>query len=234
MNANFTRQTLLGCSILVVACQSAVMAGPFHGPIGNRPHPVARAVTRNVVAHRAARPTIGKLVKAVHPVNRLANVKHPIAARVLNHRPIALRPPFRRPGLGFPVGLGAGLGIGAALNPGWGLDYGPAYAAADPVPMDMTPAAPVETVVPADSKPMMKLGQSYTIANDNFGTNPGNLALQVNGVTLPVKVDQWDAQSISFTLPTLGLNQTSDGVFEVVNADQSSTQDIPVMVASAE
>ncbi len=133
-----------------------------------------------------------------------------------------------------------------ALYSNWGLGYGGGYngycaspmfvnnVASAPVLIDSTPAAPVITAAAASDKLTLKLGQSYTIANDNFGEAAGNLALQVNGLTLPVRVDKWDAQQVSFTLPVVGMAQASEGLFQIMKVDQSLNKSVPVMVVAAQ
>jgi hypothetical protein len=100
--------------------------------------------------------------------------------------------------------------------------------------VDASPAAPVQAAAPAASKLTLKLGQNYTIANENFGENMGALALTINGLTLPVQVDKWDAQQVSFTMPAIGLAQASDGMFQIVKADRNVSRSVPVMVVAAQ
>ncbi len=79
----------------------------------------------------------------------------------------------------------------------------------------------------------MKLGQTYTIVNDNFGA-AGELAIQINGLTLPVRVEKWDAQEISFTLPVVGMAQSADGVFDIAKPDHNLTKAVAVTVVPAD
>ncbi|HLJ12703.1 MAG TPA: hypothetical protein VKU82_16020 [Planctomycetaceae bacterium] len=130
---------------------------------------------------------------------------------------------------------------------GYGSGYGGAYAAA-PVYNDIVISNPVPADQPASAAPSqsasastshqritLKLGQSYTIANDNFGENAGRLSLQLNGLTLPLRVDDWSSEQVSFTLPSLGLAQASEGVFQIAKADHSlaRTADVTVIAADA-
>jgi hypothetical protein len=131
-----------------------------------------------------------------------------------------------------------------ALYGNWGLGYGGGYGSSPtyvnnvstaPAMVDASPAAPVQTAAsPAAGKLTLKLGQNYTIANENFGENRGALALQINGLTLPVQIDKWDAQQVSFTLPAIGLAQAADGMFQIVKADRSVSRSVPVIVVAAQ
>jgi hypothetical protein len=134
-----------------------------------------------------------------------------------------------------------------ALYSNWGLGYAGGYSgnycaspmfvnniSSAPVMIDSTPAAPLTMASAANDKLTLKMGQNYAIANDNFGEAAGNLALQVNGLTLPVRVDKWDAQQVSFTLPAIGLAQASEGMFQIIKADHSVSKSVPVMVVTAQ
>jgi hypothetical protein len=82
----------------------------------------------------------------------------------------------------------------------------------------------------AASKLTLQLGQSYTIANEKFGDKAGELSLQVSGLTLPVRIDKWDAQQINFTVPFVGLDKPTDGLFQIAGADHSVSKAVPVTV----
>jgi hypothetical protein len=147
----------------------------------------------------------------------------------------------------FPVSAGMGWGYfgggfgGFAGDAGIGSDdagaiaasdapMATAAAATDPAPAPTTPDASQ----PADSELTLKLGESYTIANENFGTKAGKLSLQLNGLALAVHVDQWDADQISFTLPVAGLTKTTEAKFQIKSADQQLLKAVTVMVSSAD
>src|SRR5262249_46127120 len=134
-----------------------------------------------------------------------------------------------------------------ALYGNWGYGYGGSYGGGprgsatygdhiSPGPglVGFTPAAPGSTPPAAAHKLTLKLGQNYTIANENFGENMGALALTINGLTLPVQIDKWDAQQVSFTMPAIGLAQSSDGMFQIVKADRNVSRSVAVMVMPAQ
>jgi hypothetical protein len=96
------------------------------------------------------------------------------------------------------------------------------------------PAAnPVQTPSNAASQMTLQLGQSYSIVNENFGEKSGDLAVQISGVTLPVRIDKWDAQEINFTVPFVGLDKPADGVFQIAGADHNPLKAVPVTVIAA-
>jgi len=129
----------------------------------------------------------------------------------------------------------SGIGFYPALfnNWGYGGGYGGAVAVTNPVVVDQPTVNPVPTSTGAVSKLTLTLGQSYSIANDNFGVNAGEMSLQISGLTLPVQVDKWNAQEISFTLPVAGLAQPTDGVFQIAKADHNLSKAVPVTVIAA-
>ena len=43
-------------------------------------------------------------------------------------------------------------------------------------------------------------------------------------MTLPVRVDKWDAQQITFTVPFVGLDKATDGMFQIAGADHNLTR----------
>jgi hypothetical protein len=105
--------------------------------------------------------------------------------------------------------------------------------ASAPAVVDQSVFTPVPTPANAASKVTLQLGQSYAIANDHFGEQAGNLSLQISGVTLPVRIDKWEAQQITFTVPLVGLNQPTDGVFQIAGADHNLNKAVPVTVIAA-
>jgi hypothetical protein len=118
----------------------------------------------------------------------------------------------------------------------WGYPSAPDYSqvsVSSPVVVDQTPATPVPSDTTPASKLTMKLGESYTIDNTSFGERAGDLSLSISGLTLPVRVDNWTAQEISFTLPGLGLVKATDGTFQISNADHQLTKAVPVTVVAA-
>src|SRR5262249_32985710 len=129
----------------------------------------------------------------------------------------------------FGGGFGGDTGIGS--------DDSGTIAASDS-PASTTDTAPGPTTPdvsqPAGGELALKLGESYTVANENYGTKAGKLSLQLNGLTLAVHVDQWDADQISFTLPVAGLTKTTQAKFQIKNADQQLLKAVTVTVVSAD
>jgi hypothetical protein len=118
----------------------------------------------------------------------------------------------------------------------WGYPSAPAYSQvslSSPVVIEQTPVTPE----PSDTTPAgnltMKLGQSYTVDNTNFGERAGELSLSISGLTLPVRVDNWTAQEISFTLPSIGLVKATDGMFQISNADHQLAKAVAMTVVPA-
>lgn len=93
--------------------------------------------------------------------------------------------------------------------------------------------SPVQTPANAASTMTLQLGQSYSIVNDNFGEKSGDLSVQISGLTLPVRIDKWDAQEINFTVPFVGLDKPADGVFQIAGADHNAIKAVPVTVIAA-
>jgi hypothetical protein len=138
---------------------------------------------------------------------------------------------------GFPYWLW----YNPALYANWGYGYGggysgaPAYvndASVAPVALNQSPDNPAQAN--AASKMTMQPGKTYTIVNENFGESAGAMALQVNGVTLPVHVDKWDAREITFTLPAVGLAKATDGVFQIMKVDHTAARTVAVEVVAAQ
>ena len=71
------------------------------------------------------------------------------------------------------------------------------------------------------------------LKNENFGDAAGQIVLELNGLILPALVTSWNAQTISFTLPNLGLSQSSDGVLRIVNSDQTVMKSINATIIAA-
>jgi hypothetical protein len=102
-----------------------------------------------------------------------------------------------------------------------------------PVVVDQTPVTPIPSDTTSTDRLTMKLGESYTIDNTNFGERAGELSLSISGLTLPLRVDNWSAREISFTLPGVGLVKATDGLFQISNADHQPTKAVPVTVVPA-
>jgi hypothetical protein len=118
----------------------------------------------------------------------------------------------------------------------WGYPSAPAYSqvsVSSPVVVEQTPVTPVTSDTTPAGGLTMKLGESYTIDNTNFGERAGELSLSISGLTLPVRVDNWTAQEISFTIPGVGLARATDGVFQISNADHQLAKAVAVTVVPA-
>lgn len=146
-----------------------------------------------------------------------------------------------------PSGSNNWWGYGPAFYGNWGYGYGAgSYGAssASPVVYNNVPAsgpalvdtaaAPLATSATAADKLTLKLGQSYTIVNDHFGDQAGDLSVAIGGVRLPVRVDKWDAEQITFTLPSAGLDKATDGLFNVAGPDHKLTKAVPVVLVAAQ
>jgi hypothetical protein len=123
---------------------------------------------------------------------------------------------------------------------GWGY-FGNDYASGGDagVPVASAVAPPDDPANPTDSRPadgelVLKLGQSYTIANENFGEKAGGMLLQLNGLTLRVHVDQWDESEISFTLPAAMVTKVTEAKFQIAGAGHQLLKAVTVMVVSAD
>jgi hypothetical protein len=118
----------------------------------------------------------------------------------------------------------------------WGYPSVPVYSqvsVSSPVVVEQTPVTPMPAATTSTDKLTMKLGESYTIVNDNFGERAGELSLSISGLTLPVRVDNWTAQEISFTIPGVGLAKATDGVFQISNAEHQLAKAVAVTVVPA-
>lgn len=118
----------------------------------------------------------------------------------------------------------------------WGYPAAPVYSqvsVSSPVVVEQTPVTPMPADTTSTDKLTMKLGESYTIVNDHFGERAGDLSLAISGLTLPVRVDNWTAQEISFTLPGIGMAKATDGMFQISNADHQLSKAVPVTVVPA-
>lgn len=117
----------------------------------------------------------------------------------------------------------------------YGYPCGYQYSScATPIVLTIANTTTPVAVEQAASKLTLQLGQSYTIANDKFGEKAGELSLQVSGLTLPVRIDKWDAQQINFTVPFVGLDKPVDGLFHIAGADHTAGKTIPVTVIVAQ
>jgi hypothetical protein len=139
---------------------------------------------------------------------------------------------------GFPFWLWYNPALYA--NWGYGFGGGPGSAPVSigaastaPAVLDQPTVNPTQANATATGKISMQLGQTYTIVNENFGESAGGMALTINGLTLPVQIDRWDAREISFTLPTVGLAKPAVGMFQIVKADQTPARTVAVAVAAA-
>jgi hypothetical protein len=129
-------------------------------------------------------------------------------------------------GYGFPWYGGFGYGYGCG-----NFGYGGCTTVATPIVIEQPVV--VNSTVPV-SKLTLKLGQSYMVANNNFGSTAGELGVQISGLSIPLRIDKWDAENVGFTLPTLGLTDPVDGTFQVTDANHHLIKTVAVTVLPAD
>jgi hypothetical protein len=129
-------------------------------------------------------------------------------------------------GYGFPWYGGFGYGYGCG-----NFGYGGCTTVATPIVIEQPVV--VNSTVPV-SKLTLKLGQSYMVANNNFGSTAGELAVQISGLAIPLRIDKWDAENVGFTLPTLGLTDPVDGTFQVTDSNHHLIKTVAVTVLPAD
>ena len=129
-------------------------------------------------------------------------------------------------GYGFPWYGGFGYGYGCG-----NFGYGGCTTIATPIVIEQPVV--VNSTVPV-SKLTLKLGQSYMVANNNFGSTAGELGVQISGLSIPLRIDKWDAENVGFTLPTLGLTDPVDGTFQVTDANHHLIKTVAVTVLPAD
>ena len=127
-----------------------------------------------------------------------------------------------------------------ALYPRCGTVYGDYYTPTTSVvnvsstPLVITTTSIDDSITAVAERTTLQLGESYSLKNENFGDTAGQIVLELNGLMLPALVTSWDAQTIAFTLPKLGLTQSRDGVLHVLKADQSVMKSVAVNVIAAQ
>lgn len=82
----------------------------------------------------------------------------------------------------------------------------------------VSPASAAKTVA-ADKLMEMKLGGTYALPGAGFGTKAGQMFVEIGDVALGVKVDDWDDQKVSFTLPMIGLAKATDAKLHLVSSE---------------
>jgi len=138
-------------------------------------------------------------------------------------------PGFGWPGFGWGYPWYGGFGYGCG-----NFGYGGCTTVATPIVIEQPVVVNSSTPVVPVSKLTLKLGQSYTFANTNFGSTAGELSVQISGLTLPLRIDKWDAQDVGFTLPTVGLTDPVDGSFLVTDAEHHLVKTVAVTVLPAD
>lgn len=128
-----------------------------------------------------------------------------------------------------------------ALYPRCGTVYGGYYTPTcssvvnvSSTPLVITTTSIDDSITATVERMTLQLGESYSLKNENFGDAAGQIVLELNGLMLPALVTSWDAETIAFTLPNLGLNQSRDGVLHVLKADQSVMKSVAVNVIAAQ
>jgi len=108
----------------------------------------------------------------------------------------------------------------------------PFVAPAEPVAAasqaETTPAGSDEP-----SRPSVAVGSTMQFSGESLGAEKGSVRLQISGVTLPVEVIEWTAESVKVHIPKLDLSRTVAAELEVLRADGSmaSTSGVELMPA---
>ena len=76
-------------------------------------------------------------------------------------------------------------------------------------------------------------GQSISI-DGALGVNPGQVLLNVNGLSLRADVRSWSAEQATVVLPQLQFSSSMDAVVQVIAADGSIASEVPVILANRE
>lgn len=76
-------------------------------------------------------------------------------------------------------------------------------------------------------------GQTMALPTADLGLEPGRVLLRVGGLTLNATVVDWNAEDMTFQVPSLGLNDSVAGSLSIVLASGAETEAIPVIVMPA-
>jgi hypothetical protein len=227
MNAKFTMRTAIGCSILMVVCQSAALAGGKGG--GGNSGGSSRISNFNAVRINTFQtPVQNQKFQTLNSNSLRFNTNTlQVTPKVLHVTPNVNN--------GLPTGTVKVIKVPGKIKlplNGW-IFQPPLGGNKNPSGGGSKPHQP-QILAKAADRMTLKLGQSYTIVNDKFGEQSGDLSLAIGGLTLPMRVEQWDAQQITFTVPFLGLEKPTNGMFQVWVADHKLVMAVPVIVVAAQ
>ena len=104
-------------------------------------------------------------------------------------------------------------------EPTGGVSVSAEFAAADSVAM-VDPAVIYE-------------GQTMALPTADLGVDPGRVLLRIGGLLLNASLVDWNAEDMTFQVPSLGLNDSVTGSLSVVLASGAETEAIPVIVMPA-
>lgn len=81
------------------------------------------------------------------------------------------------------------------------------------------PAPPQPTLPPQPpvELPELQTGQEVTIDGQQFGSQPGRVAVQIGGLTLEAQVTGWSENQVRAVIPTLPLTTSAQATVAVVN-----------------
>ncbi|MEM7396914.1 MAG: hypothetical protein AAF492_31690, partial [Verrucomicrobiota bacterium] len=104
-------------------------------------------------------------------------------------------------------------------EPTGGVSVGAEFAAVDSVAM-VDPAVIYE-------------GQTMALPTADLGVEPGRVLLRIGGLLLNASLVDWNAEDMTFKVPSLGLNDSVAGSLSIVLASGAETEAIPVIVMPA-
>lgn len=108
-----------------------------------------------------------------------------------------------------------------------------AEAAAEPAASE--PAATEALAVAASEKPMqIPVGALITLQGKELGTDAGQVVVQIDEISLPAMMNEWQNESVQVTLPMLGLASATKANLWMVKADGTVAANIPVELVPAQ